>query len=78
MVCVGSDAGVVLRPNSSLAGVAGLLGFASGGSGSGSMLPLVLRGGKVYCEQREGEHKCDAPRKAADPCFQVRYFHIRR
>ena len=40
MVRVASFAGAVLRPNSSLAGVAGSSGLASGGSGFGLTLPL--------------------------------------
>src|SRR3974390_2301813 len=37
---VGSAAGVVFRANSSLAGVARLLGLARGGNGSGLRVPL--------------------------------------
>src|SRR5216684_4409126 len=40
MVRASSGAGVVLRPNNSLAGVLGLSGLTTGGSGRGSMLPL--------------------------------------
>src|SRR5712691_1628817 len=40
MVRAAIGAGSLLRPNSSLAGVAGSLGLASAGSGSGSSVPL--------------------------------------
>src|ERR1700730_18465638 len=40
MVRVAIGAGVVLRPNSSLAGVPGASGLASGGNGWGSRVPL--------------------------------------
>jgi hypothetical protein len=38
---VGSVAGVALRANNSLASVAGVLGLASGGNGSGLRVPLT-------------------------------------
>jgi len=75
MVCVASDAGVVLRPNSSLAGVAGIVWVCQRGQWLGIDAAQVLRRRKICREQRECKQKCDAPRKPADPCFHARYFH---
>jgi hypothetical protein len=50
---VGRAVGVVLRPNSSLAGVWGSSGLASGGSGWGLRIPLSL------CACHSAREKCD-------------------